>query len=126
MAHHMELVEEDARFGNMLQSAATKGFPHVHDRQVNATGFLDSPLLEKQVPALLGVVLAAKPNGTPPKQVAHDDAVGVPTANGDFINANHLKGRCTHPAQLLPHVLLLQLFDRVRSEEHTSELQSLR
>ena len=53
MAHHMELVEEDAGFGNMLQSAVTKGFPHVHDRQVNAPGFLDPPLLEEQVQALL-------------------------------------------------------------------------
>ena len=40
----MELVEENVRSGNMLQSAATKGLPHVHDRQVNATGFLDSTL----------------------------------------------------------------------------------
>src|ERR1035438_928748 len=28
---HLELVEEDARSGNMLQRGATKGFPHVHD-----------------------------------------------------------------------------------------------
>jgi hypothetical protein len=41
MAHHMELIEEDADIGHMLDRGVTKGFPHVHDRQIDAPAFLD-------------------------------------------------------------------------------------
>ena len=98
MAQHMELVEEDADCRNMLQGGVTKGFPHIHDRQINAPGFLDPQLLEKQFHAFLGAILAAKPDGAPPQQVAHDDAVGVPATNGNFIDADHFGCRRADPA----------------------------
>src|ERR1700687_318001 len=74
--------------------------------------FFDPQLLEKQFQTLLGTILAAKPDRAPSQQVAHDDAVGVPAANGDFVDADYFGCRRPDPAQLFPHVLLLQFLDR--------------
>jgi hypothetical protein len=40
MSDDMELVEQDADAGNLLQRGITKGFPHVHDGQFNALALL--------------------------------------------------------------------------------------
>src|ERR1019366_4695207 len=66
MAEHMKLVEEDADVGNMLQSGVAKGFPHVHDRQIDAPALLDSQLFEEQLHALLRPILATKPDRSAP------------------------------------------------------------
>jgi hypothetical protein len=55
-------------------------------------------------------------NRTAPLQVAHHDAVGVPLPNGNLIDADHLGRWRASAAQLLAHVLLLQLFDGVPIE----------
>jgi hypothetical protein len=66
MAHHMELIEENADIWHMLFRGVTKGFPHVHDRQINAPAFLQAQFLEEQRQARFRAIRAAKPDRSPP------------------------------------------------------------
>ncbi len=52
-----------------------------------------------------------KPDRPPPPQVADHDAVGVSLADRDLVDPDHLGSRRPRPAQLLPHVLHLQVLD---------------
>jgi len=72
--------------GHVLDRGVTKGFPHIHDRQINALAFLHSQFVEEQGQACLGAIRAAKPNRSPPDQVAHHNPIGVPLANGNLID----------------------------------------
>ena len=49
-------------------------------------------------------------------QVAHHDAIGVPLADRDLVDADHLGSRCARFRKLPRHVLLLQRLDRVPVE----------
>ena len=51
--------------------------------------------------------------GTPPQQIAHYDAVGVPLADRDFVDAYDFRRRRPEPPQLLLHVLHLEGLDRL-------------
>ena len=60
--------------------------------------------------------MAAEPDRTPPNQVADDDAVLMPFADRDFIDADHARRRRSRSTQLFPHVLLLEFLDGVSIE----------
>src|SRR5712691_5568040 len=89
MADHRELIEEDAGLGPMLDRGVTQGFPPAHHRPINAPAFLDSQFVEAQRQARLRAIRAAKPDRSPPYQVAHHNPTGVPLANGNLIDADH-------------------------------------
>ena len=112
MNDDMELVEQDADAGNLLQRGVTKGFPHVHDRQFNAQALFLSQRIEEQRQTRLRAIRAAKPDRSPPQQIAHHNPIGVPLADGNLINADHLGSGGARPPQLFAHILFLQFFDR--------------
>src|SRR5262249_54951397 len=60
------------------------------------------------VQTLLGAVLAPEPDRSSAEQVADHDAVGVPLADGDFVDADDPGSRCPRPTKLRPQVLHLQ------------------
>jgi len=58
-------------------------------------------------------VLAAEPDRPPGDQVADDDAIGVASAHRELVDADHPRRGRSGSRQLRPHVLLLQVLDRV-------------
>jgi len=116
VAHDVELVEQDGRLRRLLPGRITKGLPHVHHRQANAPALLVSePGIELRH-ARLRAVLAPEPDRAHPDQIAHHDAIGVPLADRDFVDADGLGSGGARPGQLCRHVLLLQRLDRVPVE----------
>src|SRR5262249_39342560 len=59
----------------------------------------------------LRAVLTTEPDRPSADQVADHDAVGVPLANSDFVDADDRGSRCPHATELLAHVLHLQALD---------------
>ena len=114
----VELVEQDVRLRCVLglQRRRTERLPHVHHGQPDALAHRRSEALVELVHAGLGAVLATEPDGSSTLEVAHHNAVGVALLDGHLVDADHLGPRSTLSAELLPHVLLLQLLDRVPVE----------
>src|SRR5512144_1859917 len=92
-----------------LEGRFAEGFPHVHDGQADLPAFLRAEPGKELVQARLGAVLASEPDRSPPLQVADDDAVAVALGDGDLVDANDPGGGVARPAELFPHVLLVQL-----------------
>src|SRR6476661_6667637 len=113
MAQHMELIEDDQCLGGMarLERGVAERFPHVHDGQADLGRFLWPQPGEEQVQARLRAVCAAEPDGPAQQQVAHDDPVTVPLADGNLIDADHRWRGRAGLAELLGHVLLVQFLD---------------
>src|ERR1039458_3367825 len=112
-------MHQNRRLRGVMTGGVVKRFPHVHHCQTDLFGLLfpDKPI--ELVHAGLGPILAAEPDRAMTDEVADDNAVGVSLANRDLVDADALRSRRTGTLELRAHVLL-------RSEEHTSELQSLR
>ena len=55
--------------------------------------------------------MAAEPNGTATLQVADHDPILVSLGNGDLVDADHPRSRVASAAELLAHVLLVELLD---------------
>src|SRR4030066_123874 len=68
---------------------------------------------EELIPAGLGAVRAAEPDRAPTQEVADDDPIGVPFPNRHLVDADDLRPGRSGTPQLLTHVLLLELLDRV-------------
>ena len=100
----------------LLEGGLAEGLPHVHDGHADLAAFLGAEPGEELVQARLGAVLAAEPDRASPLQVADHDAVAVPLADGDLVDADDPRRGATRPAELLPHVLLVQLLDGVPVE----------
>src|SRR5947209_5731201 len=118
MAQDVELVVQDRGLRGVafLEGGGAEGLPHVHDGQANPPAFLGAQPGEELVQAGLGAVLATEPDGAAPLQVADDDAVAMPLGDGDLVDADHPRRGRTGPTQLLAHVLLVQLLDRMPIE----------
>ena len=111
MAHHVELVEQDAGLRSVAAGGVAKGLPHVHHRKPDALGFRGSQPLVEEIEAGFGTVLAAEPDRAVPLQIADHDAVGVPLADRDLVDADRPRPRCSRSSKLLLHVLLVELLD---------------
>src|SRR5262245_42500425 len=113
VAHDGELVVDDPglRGVALLERGVAGSLPHVHDGRADLAAFPGAEPGEGRVAARLGAVLAAEPDRPPPLQVADHDAVTVPLADGDLVDADDPRRRAARPAGLLPHVLLVQLLD---------------
>ncbi len=98
---------------SMCTARLLKWFPHVHDRQTNSPALLLPQPTEEQVHAGFLTICPAEPDGPPPQQIAHDNAVGMPLADGQLVDSDDLRSRCARPLQLLFHVLLVQRFNRL-------------
>ena len=119
VAQDVELVVQDRglRGVPLLEGGVAERLPHVHDRQADFAAFLRAEPGEELVQARLGAVLAAEPDGPAPFQVADHDAVLVSLGDGDLVDADDPGSRAARPAELLPHVLLVQFLDGVPIEE---------
>lgn len=71
---------------------------------------------EELVETRFGAILAAKPDGPAPLQVADHNTILVSLGDGDFVDADDPGRRGTCPTELLAHVLLVQFFDGVPIE----------
>ena len=119
VAQDMELVEDDLGLWCVtgLERRGAKGLPHVHDGQADSAGFRGAEPGIEGIHAGLGAVGAAEPDGPAAEQVTDDDAVRVPGADGEFVDADDLGARAAGSVELLPHVLLVELLDGVPLEE---------
>src|SRR3990172_6303955 len=111
MAQYVELVVQDRRPRCARRSHVVKRLPHVHHRQANPTGLLLAQPVVEQRHTRLFSVLSPEPDRAPSNQVAHHDAIDMAFADRDLVDSNHSGGRRSSSAQLLPHILLLQLLD---------------
>src|SRR3954453_14607037 len=89
----VELVVKDAGLRRVpcLQGGVAKRLPHVHHGQADPLAFPRSQPLEEEVHALLGAVRASEPDRPTADQIAYDDSVVVPSADGEFVDADHLR-----------------------------------
>ena len=116
MTHDVELVEENRRLRGTFVRHVAKWLPHVHHRQANAFGLLLAQPVVQHPHALLGAVFAAEPDRALANQIAHHDAVSVSLADRDLVDANRLGAGRTRAGKLRPHILHLQVLDRVPVE----------
>ena len=110
------LSNKIAAFGALCGRHVAERLPHVHDRQADALALLGAEPVVEQSHAGLGAIAAAEPDRPPALQVAHHDAVGVALADRDLVDADHLRSRRAGTRQLRPHVLLVELLDRLPIE----------
>src|SRR5262249_33706844 len=115
VTQHVELVEHNLGLRGMssFERRGAKGLPHIHYRHANALALLGSQPRVEPIHTLLRPILSPEPEYAPPRQVADDDAVSMPLANRNLVDADALGARGARPARLLAHVLLVQLRDRL-------------
>ena len=113
VAQDVERVEQYRRLGCARRSGVAEGLPPVHHRQTDALGLLLAQPVIELIHAGLRAILSAKPDRSAPDQVAHHDAVRVPLADRDFVEADRLGARRTRSLQLGGHVRLVQFLDGV-------------
>src|SRR4051794_5341803 len=113
--HDVELVVDDPSLRGvaLLEGGVAERLPHVHDGQADLSALLRAEPGVELVQARLGAVLATEPDRPATLQVADDDAVAVALADGDLVDADDPRSGAACPAELLPHVLLVQLLDGV-------------
>jgi len=114
--HDVELVEQNRGFRRSRGRRLAERLPHVHHRQADALALLWAEPVVEQSHAGLGAIAAAEPDRPPALQIAHHDAVGVALADRDLVDADRPGGRRARARQLRPHVLLVELLDRVPIE----------
>jgi len=109
----VELVVDDPglRGVPLLEGGLAGRLPHVHHGPADLAAFRRARPGEELVQDRLGAVLSAEPDRPPPLQVADDDAVAVAPADGEPVDADDPRRGAAGPAELLPHVLLVQLLD---------------
>src|SRR6266498_6052186 len=109
----MELVEQNSSLGRVLylECGFAKRLPHIHDRKPYLLAFLWPQPLKKLVHALFAAVLTSKPDRAAAQKISDDDAIRMSLADGNFVDPNDLGPWSSYPAQLLLHVLLVQLLD---------------
>ena len=113
MSEDVELVEQDGRLRRVAVGGGAKRFPHIHHRQADPLGRLLAEECVELIHARLAAIRATEPDRPMLLQVAHHDAVLVPLAHRDLVDADHLGACLAGSLQLLAHVLFLQPLDRV-------------
>jgi len=84
---HVELVEQMAPWGACAAVAVRKAFHMSITASRNPLGLRGpQPAVERRE-ARRGAIHAPKPDSAAPREVAHDDAVGVPLPDRDFVEA---------------------------------------
>jgi len=114
----VELLEQDRRLGGVLLRGLQEGLPHVHRSDLDPLALLRSQPLAEGIHGSFRAVWATEPDGPLPDQVAGHDPVGMPLADRHFVDPDDLRPRGASSPELLPHVLLLQLLDRVPVHAH--------
>ena len=112
MSHDMELVVDDLHIRDVPLGRVVEGLPHVHRRQFDVAGLGLANPLEEEIEVCLPAAVATHPDRAAAIQVADHDAVVVPLADGDFVDADNT--RCGDPGlrDLRGHVDLVEFLDR--------------
>ena len=115
VTQHVELVEQNGCVWRMfrLERGDAKRLPHVHHRQPDAVALRRTQPLVELVHARFRAVVATEPDRPSSFQVADHDAVGVPLADRDLVDPDHLRRRRPRPSHLLAHILRIEVFDRL-------------
>jgi len=116
VAQDVELVEQDRRLRRVAQARVAERLPHVHHRQTDLLRRLFPQKSIELVHALLAAISPIEPDRPMLLQVTDRDAIPVPLALRDLIDADDLRARLARTRQLLPHVLLLEPLHRVPVE----------
>src|SRR5215204_239310 len=116
MAYDMELVEQNRGLRRMRIGRQAERFPHVHHRKADARALLGAEPGVEPLHARLRAVTTAEPDRPATQQVADHDPVGVPLADRDLVDPDHLRAGPARARQLGLHVLHLQRLDRVPVE----------
>jgi hypothetical protein len=116
MAQDVELVVENRRARDLLFRAPGKGPPHVHHRQSHAAALADSQPLVKLIHALLRAISSSEPDRATADQIADDDPIAVAFADGQLVDADDRRSGVAGASDLLLHVLLLQILNRLPIE----------
>lgn len=95
-----------------VAAEASKGLPHIHHRQANMLGFMRPQPLIELIHALLRTINATEPNRSSLFQITDYNLVGVPFAQGYFVDSNNLRSHGRGPSELLLHLLFLKFLDR--------------
>src|ERR1700690_2050628 len=92
MRQDMKLVVQDRGLRGiaLLECRVAERLPHIHDRQADFAAVLRAQPGEELVEARFGAIVATKPDGPAPLQVADHDAILVPLGNGDLVDADDL------------------------------------
>ena len=115
MSQHVKLIVEDLslRGISLLEGGVAERFPHIHHREPDFARFLRAQPGIELVHAGFGSIFAAEPNRPAAEQVADHDAVTMARTDADLVNADDFRRWLGGPTQLLRHVLLVELFDRL-------------
>ncbi len=113
VAQDVELVEQNLGLRRMGLHRVAERLPHVHHGQSNPGSLREAQRGKKAIQIGFGPARPADPDGTPAFQVADHDAIRVPLLDGQFIDANNLRGWLRRLGQPRPHVLGIHVFDRM-------------
>ena len=109
----MELVEQDRRLGRVLGGRVAERLPNIHHRKTDTFGRLLPEISTELIHAGFRAVRAAKPDRPLAHQVADHDAVLMALLDRQLVDPDDLRCGLAHAAQLLAHVVLVELFHRV-------------
>ena len=112
VAQDMKFVVDDSDVRAKADDVC-KRLPHVHHRQPDFRGFPRAQPAKEKLQILFAASLASEPDEALALQIADDDAINVPFADGDFIDADGARGRCSSPIHQLLKALFFQILDRV-------------
>ena len=112
VAQDVELVEDDAGLRGVALERGAERTPHVHHRELEAADLLRAQRGKELVEVLFAPPLPAEPDRPRPLQVAHDNAIRMPLANGDLVHANRPGRRHARAGQLLLHVARVEVLHR--------------
>ena len=118
MPQDVELVVDDAGLRGVAgpERGGAEGLPHVDDDEPDSPGFPGAEPVVEGVEAGFGAVGSAEPDGSAANEIADDDAVGVPRADGQFVDADDLGAGSADAFELFAHVLLVEFLDGVPVE----------
>src|SRR3989338_8748211 len=88
MPQDMEFIKDNPCLGSILVGGIPKGFPHVHNSQLNSMGSLGSYLGEELVKIFLRAASAADPDRAPLVHIGNDYAIGMASTDRYLVYAN--------------------------------------
>ena len=110
--HHVELVEQNDGRRDVAISGIAKRFPHVHDGESGAFGFLFAEESAELIHDGLAPIVPAEPDRPTTLQIADHDPIAV-LADRDLIDSGGIGARRAHAADLFAHIVHLAALDRL-------------
>ncbi len=113
VTHDVKLVEQDRRLRRSRVRCIAKRLPPIHHREPDTRGVPLAKRFKELLHTRLGAILSTEPDRPGAHQIAHHDAIGVPLANRDLVDTDHLGRRFAGSIELHLHILLIQRLDRM-------------